>query len=209
MSNSTTKDSRARVWTFLIYPSSAPDNWREILDSKAIPWVESPLHNPDKDSINKDERDHRHHHCLLSFEGKKSQEQVENIIKELNSTLPFVVDSPRSMVRYFAHLDQPEKEKFAPSDIIFHCGYDCKDYLVQSQDKYLYVDEMMTYIKDNEIIEYHDFVDATRQFHYDTWFRSLCDNTSFIINLYIKSYRHDPKRTKLKLEDNEKVIDVQ
>ena len=39
------KDVRARTWTFVQYPESAPENWRDILDGYHIPWVESPLHD--------------------------------------------------------------------------------------------------------------------------------------------------------------------
>lgn len=48
--NKGSKDGRARAWTFIVYPDSAPENWRDILDSKCIPWVESPLHDPDPNS---------------------------------------------------------------------------------------------------------------------------------------------------------------
>ena len=41
------KDVRARTWTFILYPESAPENWRYILDGYHIPWVESPLHDKD------------------------------------------------------------------------------------------------------------------------------------------------------------------
>lgn len=44
------KDKRfkTRAWTFIVYPDSAPDNWRDILDELHIPWVESPLHDKDQ-----------------------------------------------------------------------------------------------------------------------------------------------------------------
>ena len=40
-------DSRARNWSLVVYPESAPENWRDILDDYHIPWVESPLHDKD------------------------------------------------------------------------------------------------------------------------------------------------------------------
>ena len=41
------KDDRARTWTFIVYPESAPQNWRELLDECHVSWVESPLHDKD------------------------------------------------------------------------------------------------------------------------------------------------------------------
>ena len=41
------KETRTRSWTFLVYPESAPDNWRDYLDEEHLEWVESPLHEFD------------------------------------------------------------------------------------------------------------------------------------------------------------------
>ncbi|HDT7711324.1 TPA: replication protein, partial [Enterococcus faecium] len=47
MTSRKTKDERTRNWTFVVYPESAPENWREFLDELHVPWVESPLHDKD------------------------------------------------------------------------------------------------------------------------------------------------------------------
>ena len=31
----------------MVYPESAPENWREILDETRMRWIESPLHDRD------------------------------------------------------------------------------------------------------------------------------------------------------------------
>ena len=38
---------KGRDWTFVVYPESAPENWRTILDETFMRWVESPLHDKD------------------------------------------------------------------------------------------------------------------------------------------------------------------
>ena len=80
--NKGSKDGRARAWTFLVYPDSAPNNWREYLDQACIPWVESPLHDPDASRVNPEEQRKKHWHIELLFEGLKSKDQVKEIIKE-------------------------------------------------------------------------------------------------------------------------------
>ena len=40
-------DGRTRTWVAVVYPDSAPDNWRELLDENHIEWAESPLHDRD------------------------------------------------------------------------------------------------------------------------------------------------------------------
>lgn len=196
------KDGRARAWTFLVYPDSAPENWRDILDTTVcVPWVESPLHDPDGASPDPDEHRKKHWHIELMYDGLKSYNQVLKVTKNLNATIPKVVHNLRSLTRYFLHLDQPSKQQFELDQIISHCGADIKDYLINRSDKYFYVKEMCQFVLDNEIIEFHDLVSAAMQFHQE-WFECLCDNSSFIMNLFIKSYRHDPRRTQPKLDDS-------
>ena len=43
---------RTRSWTFIVYPDSAPENWRSILDEDHIQWIESPLHDKDLNADN-------------------------------------------------------------------------------------------------------------------------------------------------------------
>ena len=40
-------DVRARAWTFIVYPESAPENWRDVLDGFHLQWACSPIHDRD------------------------------------------------------------------------------------------------------------------------------------------------------------------
>ena len=68
------KDDRSRVWTFVCYPESVREGWRDALDDLHIAWAESPLH--DKDTNADGSAKKPHWHVLLVFDGKKSYEQV-------------------------------------------------------------------------------------------------------------------------------------
>ena len=67
------KDTRTRVWTFLVYPDSAPENWRDLLDEQHIEFIVSPLHDRDINPTGEPKKPHWH--LMLTFEGKKSYEQ--------------------------------------------------------------------------------------------------------------------------------------
>ncbi|MES5113939.1 Rep family protein, partial [Lactobacillus gasseri] len=41
------KLGRVRNWTIIVYPESAPKNWRDIIDSTHVTWVEGPIHDKD------------------------------------------------------------------------------------------------------------------------------------------------------------------
>ena len=86
---------RTRNWTIVLYPESAPTDWRDILDEEHIEWVESPLHDRD---VNADgELKKAHIHLLLMFGGVKSYEQVVEITNKLNCPIPKRVHNAKAM----------------------------------------------------------------------------------------------------------------
>lgn len=182
-------ESRTRNWTFVVYPESAPENWRSILDDLHIEWVESPLH--DKDLNGDGQAKKPHIHVGVFFAGNKTYEQVKEITDSLNCPIPQRCHSARALVRYMAHLDNPEKAQYNPSDIKGHGGVDVADMLrPASSERYTLIADMIAYIKDNNICEFQDLVDYARVNERDTWFPLLCDNCSFVVGQYIKSQRH-------------------
>ncbi len=182
------KDERSRNWTFILYPDSAVEHWRTVLDDLHIQWIESPLHEAD---INGDGSQKKPHwHIILLFEGNKSYEQIKEITDSVKGTVPFKVASIRSTVRYLAHLDNPDKHQYSITDIIAHGGADVADYLrATTSSRYQMIDEMTRFIDDNNITEYRDLVRYARQNEPD-WFYLLCDSATYFISAYIKSCRH-------------------
>lgn len=187
--NRKSKDDRYRNWTFLVYPESAPENWRDILDDLKVPWVESPLHDSD---INPDGGIKKSHwHVELLFTNKKSYEQVLDITNSVNGTIPQRVEDVRGMTRYFAHMDNPSKAQYSPSLIIGHNGVDVATYLkASSKARYESIKEMRKFISDNDIIEYCDLFDYACESRSDDWLPLLCDNSSYVIDAYIRSRRN-------------------
>lgn len=183
------KDTRVRNWTFVLYPESAPDNWRDLIDELHVPWIESPLHDKDLNADGTPKK--AHWHILLIFKGKKSFEQIKSITDALSAPIPQPCDDTTGLVRYFAHLDNPEKYQYSRSDIVGHCGANVGDLVrASSAERYQFIDDMMEFIKSNHITEFQDLADYARYNEPDTWFPLLCDNSAFIVNQYIKSQRH-------------------
>ena len=183
------KDNRKRNWTCVVYPESAPENWREILDEEHIQWIESPLH--DKDLNGDGELKKPHWHIALLFEGNKSFEQITELTNKINAPNPKFIQSVKALVRYFAHLDNPEKHLYSAADIIAHGGVDLAELLKPtSSSRYEMIKEMVQYIKANKITEFMDFMDYCSENHFDDWFPLMCDNSAFVIDKVIKSNRH-------------------
>ena len=183
------KETRTRTWTFVLYPESAPEHWREALDELHIEWIESPLHDND---INGDgEPKKPHWHILLIFGGVKSFEQVKEVTDKLNAPIPQRCHNSRAMVRYMAHLDNPEKAQYSTSDIRAHGGVDLAEFLRPSaSERYTILGDMIAYIKNNEVTEFQDLMDYALANEFETWFPLLCDNSAFVVGQYIKSQRH-------------------
>lgn len=186
---STRGAGRTRTWTFLLYPESAPVNWREVLNDLFIEWVESPLHDKD---VNKDgELIKPHWHILLIFPSVKTYEQVEEVTNSLNAPTPQKAMSAKGVVRYMLHLDNPEKFQYDKSEIKGYGGVDINELLrPTSSDRYELIKEMIVFIRENDIKEMKDLLDYAIEVRFDDWFPLLSDNSAYIVGQYIKSNRH-------------------
>lgn len=181
--------NRTRNWSVVVYPESAPENWREILDETHIEWVESPLHDLDTNPTGEVKK--AHWHLLLMFGGVKSYEQVAEVVKPLNCPAPQRCHNARALLRYFCHLDNPEKHTYSVSEIVPHGGVDLAELLrPSSSERYSFIREMLSFVKEQGITEFQDLMDYAMAEQFDTWFPLLCDNSAYVVGQYIKSCRN-------------------
>lgn len=183
---------RTRSWTFVLYPESAPNNWRDIIDDLHMQWVESPLHDKDENADGTPKKPHWH--ILLCFDSVKTFEQVKELTDSLNAPIPQKCHGgAKGLIRYMAHLDNPEKAQYQISDIIAHGGFDLEESLrPTSSDRYELVRQMISFIRENNIIEYKHFFDYCMD-NEEEWYKLLCDNSTYVIKEYIKSNRHSQR----------------
>lgn len=174
---------KGRDWAFIVYPESAPENWREILDETHMRWIESPLHDRD---FNPDGTPKKPHwHVMLSADGPITLKAVEKIIEPLNVPAPQKVGSGRGMIRYFIHLDNPEKYQYSRDEIVAHGGADVESYFeLTKTNKISVMKDIITYIYENEIDNYADFLMICIQ-KSDEWFDVAINNNTLAINKMI------------------------
>lgn len=189
--------SRNRGFAFVLYPESAPDNWRSIIDEFHVQWAESPLHCFDVNETGEVKKPHWH--IVLNFDSVKSLDQVKKLIEPLNGTIPIPLNSVRGMVRYFAHLDNPEKHQYPVDQIVGHGGMDVADLLrLSASARYQVIVNMCAWVADNDIQEFYQLFDYAAENKSEDWLPLLCDNSCYIVNQYIKS-----NRERIKIETRE------
>lgn len=186
------KDNRARNWSCIVYPESAPGNWIELLKEEKISFSVSPVHDND---VNEGTGEFKkaHYHVLLCFEGKKSYEQVKAITDRLNGSIPERVNSTKGLIRYFVHRDNPEKAQYDVNDIKVFGNIDVLGAFKTATSRYDAIKEMRKYCDDNGIIEFADLFDYCA-LNNDEWFYLLCDNSAYVMGQYLKSRRHSKKQ---------------
>lgn len=185
------RGERTRNWNVIVYPESAPENWRDILDQEHIKWVESPLHDSDINPTG--EKKKPHWHIVLMFDSNKTYEQVKAITDQLNTVVPQKCNSVEGSVRYMIHIDNPEKFQYNRDDIVVHGNVDISKYFEMSlSQKYALIDEMSQFIIEYDVVEFMDLKAYAMQERPD-WNEVLHGASYEIINL-IKSRRHGGRK---------------
>ena len=182
---------KKRNWTFVLYPESAPEDWREIIKISGLMAAVSPLH--DKDVNPTGEPKKAHYHVLLVYSGPTTYNAVAKFTASLNATVPQALESVRGMFRYFTHKDNPEKYQYDEADIFNLNGFNIADLVELTKSE---VNELkariLKLIREIGIVEYSGLVD----FLIDNGMLSEYDvaiNNTFFFNTYICSRRNAEK----------------
>ena len=172
-------DNRGRNWTFIVYPESAPDNWIEVLrDLYCLTFCVSPLHDADTNEDGSPKKPH--YHVALSFEGNKSQAQIQDIANSVSGTLVFPIQSMQGMIQYFIHKNNPEKHQYNKDDITCYGGFEIEPYFAPSSSALERMAcEIDQFIIDNGICEFDDLYQKARIISKDWAYIIRNRNTQF------------------------------
>lgn len=181
-------EERTRNWTFIVYPESCVENWREKIDEMHIPWCSSPLH--DKDINANGEPKKPHWHIVLCFDGKKSYSQIELITKSVGGTRPEKVHELRAMIRYLAHLDNPDKWQYDFNDVISYGGLDVEEISCSIKSRLTSIlNDIQDYVIENDITEFADLSDYAKYTNSD-WYTVITKYSTFYLKTYLSSRRN-------------------
>lgn len=189
-----TKEKRSRNWATIIYPDSAPENFRDIISELMIEALLSPLHT-DQDEEKQLEKK-PHYHLEIKFSTMKSKDQTLEIVSKFGGVGAEAVNDFRAYARYLCHLDQPNKKQYDPKEVRSFGSLDYLEIIEASADKYKIVGEIMDYIDQHpqEIKNSFSRLLRVARIENESWFRHLCDDCAYIIKEYLTSKDWDERR---------------
>lgn len=182
---------KKRYWTFVLYPESAPGDWKDVLQRTGLEIAISPLHDKDKDPNGEIKKSH--YHIILCYNSPTTGKNVKTLVDELNQPIPLPIDSVRGLYRYFTHKDNPDKYQYDEREITSLNGFDIRDYAdLSSADKTKIKLELTKFIQESEILEYSDFMDKVIELGKPDYFFIASTNTVYF-NAYLISKRNKHK----------------
>lgn len=106
---------KSRLWAFLLYPESMPEDWQRRLTELYMPLLVSPLHDSDADENG--ELKKPHYHVLVILEGPVTDAYMLERLEPLGVKHLLKVASRLSYERYLCHLDNPDKYTYPVAEI--------------------------------------------------------------------------------------------
>lgn len=182
---------QSNFWLFIVYPDSAPENWKARIAEMQVEILISPLHTKD---VNPDGTPKKPHwHGIAMFDSKKSLEQMQEMLAWLNGPTPIKPKgSLRSAARYLIHADNPEKAQYDKDEVLEFGGADFEEAILRGADKYGYIGEMMDWCDEQGVRSYAVLLRYARNENQD-WFRCLCDNGTYVMKEYLKTVAYDDR----------------
>lgn len=176
---------RTRNFATVVYPDSAPADWKEKLNQLHVAAFISPLH--DKDVNPNGELKKAHYHVLVMFEGPKDYDtQVKPIFDEIGAVGREIVNSARGYARYLCHLDNPEKATYSPSEVLCMGGADYYGVVTLPTDDLKVITEIKRFCRENEIYSLAEIIDIAESLHPE-WYSTIVMSRCYVIDKYIKS----------------------
>ena len=163
---------KTRNWATIVYPESAPENWRDILRELHIPAIISPLHDDDVDT-DTGEIKKAHYHVILLFDNTKTEKYANEIASYFGGIRTKRVHSIKAYTRYLTHMDDPDKAQYSQDDIECFSGASYLEILETDEEIALDImAQMEDFIDDNKIESLAEFQAYCRKNNRD-WYRLL------------------------------------
>ena len=188
------RNVKKRNWAFVLYPESAPENWRDLLQKTGLQCAVSPLHDKDLDPTGTPKKPH--YHVILVYSGPTSYNVVKALCDSLKQPIPQPLEQVRGYYRYLTHKDNPEKAQYSDSDIETINGFNISDYVELSKSEIITIKKkLQQLIRDGNILEYADLIDLLADSDMQQEYE-VATNHTYFFDKYIASRRNKAAASK-------------
>lgn len=219
---------RVKVLAMIVFFEDLPeelqedDKWIQMLIDLGFRIAISPVHDSDLNANGTKKKKHRH--IIMTAGGSNwiSVTQIRDFVKKnfkgRGVPLPQKCSSATGAIRYFTHIDNPEKAQYKQSDIIVAGGFqDTVDKAFKRSDseQMQLVKDVITIIRDNEeISDFFQVVDVALDKANngdDTMFEVL-NKSGWLVDKYISSRRYHMQQraetqAKLKYQEQKEKVE--
>lgn len=127
---------------------------------------------------------------ILAYSGPTTYNSVKTLTESLGQPIPQALEQVRGYYRYLTHMDNPEKAQYDSQDIKHLGGFNVADFMELTKSEVFEIKKhLMTLIRDNEIYEYADLLEALQDAEMFAELDVALSNT-MAFNGYIRSRRH-------------------
>ena len=195
---------KKRNWAFVLWPDSAPIEWRDILQETGLMFAISPFHDKD---LNPDGSPKKpHYHVIMCFDGPTTFNNACSIAKRVGANTVQPLEQIRGYYRYFTHIDNPEKYQYNDKDITTINGFNINNYIELTYSEINNLLFQIQYIiKDKKITEYSELCDLLHESDSKELWEIAISHTTFL-DRYITSRRYKTKKEKTESEDFSDVV---
>lgn len=193
---------RARCWTCLVYPDSAPDDWREKLRACRMAYDISPLHDRDLKEDGTLKKPHYHVMIDAGKSNKKSAEQMVEVFSAFGGVYPdpeknmqlylkeCLVRDRVILLRYLCHLDEFNEHKpvYDISDV--ESGYQELPYsnrCLRELEKDEITIEMIDYCIEKDICGFDKFVLDAKEDHPEWMHAIINERPGTFLNRFLSA----------------------
>lgn len=152
---------KARYFTFLLYPESIPEDWKDRLELLGVPIAISPLHNLDLSKVPDQKYKKAHYHVIYIAKNPVTADSVRVKIKrslgeKSVALVKVVITSLENMYLYLTHDSKDaiakNKHKYNKSDIELINNFDIDRYItLDAEDKDDMLNDVCELIDDHNL----------------------------------------------------------
>lgn len=187
---------KTRGYAGIIYPDSAPENFKELLSDLKMQALLSPLHDKD---VNPDgEPKKPHYHVILVFDGPQTEKRAKELLAEVGA-IDYVepLNSLTGMARYLCHLDNPEKHQYDQSEVMEFGGISYLEMIDRVGDNLQVLVNIYDFIEERDIYSYRQLIQEIKDKR--EWFRVATQNNTLAISTYLRSRQWEKDQAEKKL----------